>query len=744
MDTRQPFLVSLADAINYPTGLLGNKARNLSLCLKEGFHVPNGFCISAEGYRAFTAYNDLQQRIDLELYRKSFADMRWEEIWDVSLRIRSLFSKGVWPEALEKEILTNVSKWPSGTKFGVRSSATAEDSAAASFAGIHESYLNVTSDKLIEAVRLVWASLWSDRSLLYREGKKLDSRYSTMPVLVQVMEPSTISGLAFSADPSSGRQDVLILEVISGPLELLVDNVEEPERIKLEKSSGRILNTAGERNLTLLAKNALEDLRLKILALERIFGRPVDVEWTGVEEDFTVLQVRPITGLESKPDDERTWYLNLTPGKNALLGLTEKVEKVLIPELSEEVERFANEGLFPEDSDRFLDRIAERGQSYRRWKQIYRDDFIPFAHGIRTFGIYYNDLIKPDDPYEFILLLRTKDLLAGQRNNRVEELGQMLNKSSALKKKVSGYLADPDKFYINQFLEEIEKETAAGSDFVAAFKLLLAKQMNIYYEKVSLADDQLSLLQTVLAMSGDPLKKDRQAEDLTLHKELEKAYLEKAGPGQHDEALNWLRIGRLSWKLRDDDNILLGKLENQLYIYLKEALIRLQKKGLLMEMPQHIALDDWPTVLDSLQNLKKYTPPAIEEPLQEEKSSTLKPRQLVGHPSSKGMVTGRARVIRSVADFKDVAAGEILVFDAVQPQITFIIPLAAGIVERRGGMLVHSSIIARELGIPAVNGVNKATELIETGDLLTVNGDLGLVIIGEPEFKLEQTGDILG
>lgn len=110
----------------------------------------------------------------------------------------------------------------------------------------------------------------------------------------------------------------------------------------------------------------------------------------------------------------------------------------------------------------------------------------------------------------------------------------------------------------------------------------------------------------------------------------------------------------------------------------------------------------------------------------------------MGQPSSKGLVTGSARVIGSVADFKEVKAGEILVFDAVQPQMTFIISLAAGIIERRGGMLVHSSIIARELNIPAVNGVSGATELIETGDLVTLNGDLGLVIIGEPEFYLEQ------
>jgi pyruvate,water dikinase len=69
--------------------------------------------------------------------------------------------------------------------------------------------------------------------------------------------------------------------------------------------------------------------------------------------------------------------------------------------------------------------------------------------------------------------------------------------------------------------------------------------------------------------------------------------------------------------------------------------------------------------------------------------------------------------------------------------MTFLASLAAGIVERRGGMLVHSSIIARELGIPAVNGVSQATQVLKNGDLLTVNGYLGLVVVGQPEFDLE-------
>ncbi len=738
MDTRQPFIVSLKDAFDFPAGLLGNKARNLSLCLREGFQVPTGFVLSAEGYSAFIEANHLQPRIDMELYRKDLSMMRWEEIWDTALRIRSYFLKGAMPEELEKEIIFYLARWPAGTKFAARSSAAAEDSASASFAGIHESYLNIACDELIEKVKLVWASLWSDRSLLYREEKKLDSRHSVMPVLIQEMEPAPVSGLAFSADPLSGKQDLIVIEMIGGTLDLLVDNIQEPERIIIEKNSGRVLSP-GSRNIeALIAGDALEALRGEVLSLEKIFGQPVDIEWTGLKEAFTVLQVRPITKLQVEPDDERAWYLTLTPEEGPLVALAERVEKTLIPDLIEEIERFAGNGSIPEDESLFLEELGKRGESYNRWKKVYREEFIPFAHGIRTFGTYYNDLFKPDDPYEFILLLKSGDLYAQNRNRQLEALASMLSKDAAIKNKVSGFLGRQDVVQSEQFLQTLKADSEAGQYFVAAFNKLLSEQMDLYYDHVSLADDPDSLLQTILGLAGSGFKKDGYGEAKGFDKELENAYLEKAGPDKQEEALNWLRIGRLSWKLRDNDNILLAKMENQLYLYLKEGLARLNKAGLSAETPQQIQLDEWPKIAESLKNKIEYNAPLFEEPARKKKNSSLKPRQLVGQPSSKGLVTGNARVIHSVADFKDVQAGEILVFDAVQPQMTFIISLAAGIVERRGGMLVHSSIIARELNLPAVNGVSGATELIETGDLVTLNGDLGLVIIGEPEFYLEQ------
>jgi phosphoenolpyruvate synthase/pyruvate phosphate dikinase len=740
MDTQQPFVVQLPEAFNYPKELIGNKARNLSICINKGYRVPHGFCISAAAYQDFIRLNNLKQRIDLELYRKDLKEMRWEEIWDVALRIRSFFLKGEMPPALRKEILGALAKWPAETKFALRSSSAAEDSSAASFAGIHESYLNISANDCFETVKLVWASLWSDRSLLYREEKKLDSRQSTMPVLVQAMENATISGLAFSADPAGGRKDVMIVELISGSLDLLVDNIKEPERIMLAKDSGTIISDGrSEQTSATVTSSIIQKLYGNILGLEKLFGQPVDVEWTGLGVLFTVLQVRPITGIDLKPAaDERDWYLTLTPGKKALLDLSEKVENELIPQLMAEVDQFSNEETFPQKKERFIERFRARGNSYQRWKKTYRDDFIPFAHGIRNFGTYYNDLIKPDDPYEFVSLLKSDNLLALERNRAFFRLAALVNENDSLKEMILAYITGPKEQPAAEMLKNLEQSGSAEAAFATGFKKLIAEQMNVYYNQVGLADDQGALLKTVLALAEKKPESANRESDLDKIQKLEADYLQKAGPVKKYEASNWLRIGRLSWKLRDDDNILLGKLEHELYIYMKEALNRLRKTGLLATMPEKTTLEDWPAILESLLRGLEFKPRDQQEAATNGKRSALKPRQLIGQPYSGGIVTARARVILSVADFKAVAGGEILVFDAVQPQMTFIISLAAGIIERRGGMLVHSSIIARELGIPAVNGVSRATELIETGDLVTVNGDLGLVVIGEPEFDLEK------
>ena len=106
-------------------------------------------------------------------------------------------------------------------------------------------------------------------------------------------------------------------------------------------------------------------------------------------------------------------------------------------------------------------------------------------------------------------------------------------------------------------------------------------------------------------------------------------------------------------------------------------------------------------------------------------------RQITGQPAGPGLVRGPARVIHEHADIARFKRGEIIICDGVDPNMTFVMPLAAGIVERRGGMLIHGAIIAREYGLPCVTGVHDATSRIRTGQTVTVDGYLGIVTLGD-------------
>ena len=221
-------------------GRAGGKAVSLATLQRRGLRVPDGLCVLTAAYDRFVDAAGLRQAIILELGRKPFEDMRWEEVWDASLRIRNLFLRA----SLEPD-LAAVLEAALGRRFGdgraavVRSSAPAEDTAAASFAGLHESYVNVRGvPALLEAVRQVWASLWTDRALLYRKELGLDVFESSMAVVVQELTTGEVSGVAFSQNPLDDSQAVV--EAIWGLNEGLVDGTIKPDRWFVERGTGRL------------------------------------------------------------------------------------------------------------------------------------------------------------------------------------------------------------------------------------------------------------------------------------------------------------------------------------------------------------------------------------------------------------------------------------------------------------------------------------------------------------------------
>jgi pyruvate,water dikinase len=629
-----------------------------------------------------------------------------------------------------------------GVAVAVRSSAPAEDSSGTSFAGLHDSLLDVSgAEEVVHAVRLVWASLWSDAALLYRRELGLDPLASRMAVVVQRMVAESRSGVAFGCDPREPAADRAVVEAVPGSCRNLVDGLIDPQRWLLQRSSGAVLEwRAGEgeggTSDRLLDDGDLQALWRALRAVEELFGWLPDVEWTGRQDRFTLLQARPVTTANDAPNDDRARFLRLRPRLQSLRALAEEVSTRLIPELEREGTRFAGQALEEFDDHQLAAAITQRRESLRRWRDTYAEKFIPFAHGVRALGIYYNDAVRAHDAYEFVGLLRGQEMLATRRNEELRRLATRLANNTALQESLQAAIRAPSGGVADASLASLLASADGGAEFAAQFEELCSGYMDVAYAGERLSQRPLLLAQTLLELAKHPHAPAPPPGPTS--SELEERLLRAVGPARREEAEQILAIGRLSWRLRDDDNLLMGRLESQLLRALSIASERLRVAGRLREanpVEEHAPL--LATALTQPDATLLQLPNAQQPDAKAECADRGNARQLVGQPAAPGLATGMARTIRSADDLGRFRAGEVLVCDAIQPAMTHLVPLAAAVVERRGGMLIHGAIIARELGIPCVNGIADVTNAIPSGEIVSVDGELGLVTVGPPSFDIE-------
>ncbi len=336
---KDTWIVRLGDPPALDVNVVGGKAASLTRMISGGVQVPAGFCLTVFAYEHFLSHSDLPHILQMELGRKSLDTMRWEELWDAALRIRSAFLRTPLPPGLIQAVYEAERQLNTRHPLAVRSSAPGEDSAQRSFAGLHESIVNVQDkESMIRAVRTVWASLWSDAALLYRKELGLDLFKSRMAVIVQEMVPADTAGVAFGRDPRNQTLDKEIIEAVPGACSNLVDGLVEPDRWILRQSTGEIIEwQAGKRNDTqhdvpLLENDDLQALHIRLGQVEALFGWPPDMEWAEQGATLSVLQARPITsGQSAVQSDTRHWYLTLRPKLPQLRRLAEKVSETLIP-----------------------------------------------------------------------------------------------------------------------------------------------------------------------------------------------------------------------------------------------------------------------------------------------------------------------------------------------------------------------------------------------------------------------------
>lgn len=726
------FVISPKEITGQHRSYIGGKAYSLARMIGRGLNVPPFICITTEAYEEYVSSTGLTEKILFEINRKSFGDMRWEEIWDASLRIRNLFIHTPIPDDMTKNMETTIEGHFSAKPVVVRSSAPGEDTSNISFAGLHESFVNVKGVKsILDHVRLVWASLWSDRALLYRKELSLDVEKSSMAVVVQELFFGERSGVAFTMNPVDKSQSVV--EAVYGLNQGLVDGTVEPDRWILERDTGKVVSHyASTRDKTMIVSQTgvilsqLPPEKAKIPPLkpgevkkvffmsklcEELFRSPQDVEFTFLNKSLYTLQSRPITTVTSNAKtDLRPWYMSLTRSFENLKMLRSEIEDNILPSMDKEAAHLASVDVSLLDDKGLAREIESRNMIHGKWLKAYDEYCIPFAHGMRLFGQVYNDTVRPSDPYEFMDLLKSDRMKSIERNRLLSELAMLIRENRLLKESlVKGKIPKSQPVFVGR---------------LKAFQNEFGENVHKGLQRAWTVKKDRILIPVLLEMSDHPVQKSEQtAASLAT---LEKDFFSRFKKERLHFARDLLDLARASYKLRDDDNIFLGRIEAQVLRSVNEGRKRLRNRGITSAE----SLD--PDEVIKALNDDHYKPmkPLGEISKKTRKASRIRARQLTGQPAGPGIASGFARVIIEPDDLLQFKGGEILVCDAVDPNMTFIVPLAAGIVERRGGMLIHGAIIAREYGLPCVTGIPDVTSFVKTGDRITVDGYLGIVIIG--------------
>ena len=294
------YLLTLSNITPADRARIGGKGYALARLAAQGLRVPETVCLTNAAYNDYLDATGLRERILMELNRKDFQEMRWEEIWDASLRIRNFFLTTPMPGPMARALEDSLCQF-TDRPVVVRSSAPEEDSSQSSFAGLHESFVNVMgAEAILPHIRLVWASLWSDAALLYRQELGLDIVTSSMAVVIQELVAGEVSGVAFSRNPNNEAQAAI--EAVYGLNQGLVDGLIEPDRWLIDRAT-RVLDhlSPQERSsfyqtegATVSLKTLPEELASRpplspeqvwqvyemALQLEETFDSPQDIEWT--------------------------------------------------------------------------------------------------------------------------------------------------------------------------------------------------------------------------------------------------------------------------------------------------------------------------------------------------------------------------------------------------------------------------------------------------------------------------------
>lgn len=828
----------------------GGKGANLGELTRAGAPVPPGFVMTTEAYRDFVATNDLQQRIvDLARGGEGGAE-----------QIAALFSAGSVPETVREQVLSAYAALGAGP-VAVRSSATAEDLAEASFAGQQETFLNVRGESaLLTAVRDCWASLWTARAIAYRARQGIDPAEVALAVVIQEMVDATAAGVMFTANPLTGRRHETVISAAWGLGEQVVSGSVNTDNVVVAGGSVTREDEAAGHEAVLTEPQALTLAELGA-AIAAHFGVPQDIEWAlAGDGTFHIVQSRAITALPDPIGPAPTRWPKPAGWDVCMRGsIVEQMPDPLSPLFAGLAERYVVPGMLATIKD-FADGAP---------LPFSDTDFgFPIVNGYAYYG-YNNDLFLklPKAMTMAWPVLRGTSKQAGTK-----AWAERFHPAYAAAARGWKQRLDAGPATGPELLEGIKELTGAGFAYYTSVQTVIPATVtaetlfSAFYRKLIKKPGDPSPEIFLLGFESTPIRAEQSLYDLGAWTAAQPGLaaivsqlneLPEQTPADVDERVwaQWRtrfaqhldRFGHAVYNLdimspvaADDPAPLLDSLRfylrgegqdprerrNRLVAQREQAVARItgrlsgwrrRRFESLLAKAQDLApvredaLADmglaWPTVrrcalelgfrlvdrgvlaepaqvfwlqLDELTELagaldapgtapeggaslpeigkgltervaarqetwrgqRTVTPPAIVpdrsvwhifDSMMPNVMHAQTGPVLRGMGASGGRVTAPARVVRGPADFSTMRPGDVLVAAITTPAWTPLFTIASAVVTDVGGPLSHSSIVAREYGIPAVLGTTVATSRITTGDLITVDGEAGTVTLPHDE-----------
>ncbi len=763
-----------------PVAELGGKAANLDRLVQAGFPVPVTGVVTASTYRRVAAAPELAGLL---------ARVRSGEIVPVE-EVDAAFAAVPVDPALAAELVRAAHSVAQGSRIAVRSSATVEDMAGASFAGQYTSSLDIDPDYVLSALRRTWASLWHPAPAAYRRAWGISDEDVAMPAVLMRMVPARAAGVVFTVDPG-GAADRVRVESVPELGEALVSGERTPEVFLLSRGCPPGDEPAHVREAARLA-----------LDVEELYGgAPQDVEWAWDGERTWVVQARPITTGRARTDDGSD-----TPPDDAELttaGIGETLPG-LLPPLVWDVGSFLVEEALRSVLGRAWGLSADRCGPHElvrrvRGRACLDLDLLKAAAGAVPGGSeaelerqYFGEAMPGADegtPAPWWRTARHALRAASERRHAVTEAGIVLAATDAVLSDAPDLLAQDTPAvlaYRRRLLDlgarGMTVELAVASAAVGAYRELERTLAGHLGEK-----DAAAVAQRVTVGAGSRRTRSAATSRSVFAgptwAECGTAALEPHRSRRADreaarEELELALTGRRAWKrvriltgqvvdvrlhlirrLITDAAEGLARRENvkaavlavggevrRVHLELGRrlvaagALAETTDVDLLRDAELAPALDGQAPAPAELARRKRWLAQRGEDPplpVRFRGIPSTAPAEapegdvLEGWAASPGRYTGRARVL-TAPDPERLQPGEVLVAAATDAGWSPLFLRAGAIVVERGGPLSHAAIVARELGVPAVLNLAGASAVLD-GRLVTVDGDTGTVVLHDEE-----------